>query len=75
MERAASINFMKARAWAKAITATLNHEVPPHLTFARASQNVPTVVVLLDTLTVPSADGVDKVYRHLKDILGVVTAL
>jgi hypothetical protein len=29
------------------------------------------VVALLDTSPAPSADGVEKVYRQLKDILGI----
>jgi hypothetical protein len=29
---------------------------------------------LLDTLPTPSTNGVDKVYRQLKDILNIVTA-
>jgi hypothetical protein len=28
---------------------------------------------LLDTLSVPSTDGVDKVYHQLKNILGIAT--
>jgi hypothetical protein len=43
----------------------------PHPTFAKATQNVAVAVALLDTLPVPSTDGVDKVYHHLRDILSV----
>jgi hypothetical protein len=39
-------------------------------TFARASQNVAAVVVLLDALPAPFADRVGEVYRRLKSILG-----
>jgi hypothetical protein len=39
-------------------------------TLARASQNMATVTVLLDTLLAPSTDGMDKVYQQLKTILG-----
>jgi hypothetical protein len=53
--------------------ATINREGLPHPTFARASQNVAAVVALLDTLPTSSTDGVDKVYRRLKDILDVAT--
>jgi hypothetical protein len=42
-------------------TATINHEGTPHPTFRRASQNV--VVALLDTLLMPSIDGVGRVYQ------------
>jgi hypothetical protein len=38
-------------------------------TFTRASQNVATVVVLLDTLPLPSTDRVGEVYGRLKSIL------
>jgi hypothetical protein len=37
MEQAATIDFTKAQARARAIAATINHETMPHLTFARAS--------------------------------------
>jgi hypothetical protein len=71
MERATPIDFTMAWAWAGAIVATINCEGSPHLTFTRASQNVATVAVLLDTLHIPFTDGVDKVYHRLKDILGI----
>jgi hypothetical protein len=70
-ERATTINFTKARAQARAIAATINREGPPHLTFTTASQNMAIAAAILDTLLVPSTDGVDKVYRHLKNILSV----
>jgi hypothetical protein len=41
------------------------------LFFASASQNEATTVALLDTLSASSTNGVGKVYRQLKDILGV----
>jgi hypothetical protein len=71
MVQATSIDFTKARARARALAATINHEGMPHPTFARASQNMAATVVLLDTLSVPSIDGVDRVYHLLRDILGV----
>jgi hypothetical protein len=58
------INLTKARAWARAITATINREGAPCATFTRVSQNVATTAALLDTLPVPSADGVDNVYDN-----------
>jgi hypothetical protein len=58
------INLTKARAWARAITATINHEGAPCAAFTRVSQNVATTAALLDTLPVPSADGVDNVYDN-----------
>jgi hypothetical protein len=42
-------------------------------TFAWASQNVAVVAALLDTLPMPSTDGVGKVYRQLRIIVGVAT--
>jgi hypothetical protein len=45
----------------------------PHPTFARASQNMAATATLLDTLPMPSTDGIDMVYHQLKDILGVAT--
>jgi uncharacterized membrane protein len=53
------------------IIAVINGEGPPCPTFTRASQNVAAVAALLDTLLMPSADGVDKVCHQLNDILGV----
>jgi hypothetical protein len=67
MERATSIDFTKARAQARAVTTAVDHEGP------QASQNVVAAATLLDTLPMPSIDGVDKVYHQLKDILDVAT--
>jgi hypothetical protein len=58
MERAAIIEFIKAQARARAVTATINHEGMSHPTFAKASQNVAAAATLLDTLLMPSTDGV-----------------
>jgi hypothetical protein len=33
-----------------------------------------TTATLLDNLPTPSTDGVDRVYRQLKDILGITAA-
>jgi hypothetical protein len=71
IERPITVDLTKAWAWARFIAATITRDGSPHPTFARASQNVATAVALLVTLLVPSADGVDKVYYQLKDILGV----
>jgi hypothetical protein len=71
MERAATIDYTKARARARAITVAINHEGTPHPTFPGASQNVALVVALLVTLSAPSTDRVGKVYQQLKGILGV----
>jgi hypothetical protein len=38
--------------------------------FTMASQNMAAVTALLDTLPVPSTNGVGKVYQQLKNILG-----
>jgi hypothetical protein len=58
MERAAIIEFIKAQARARAVAATINHEGMSHPTFAKASQNVAAAATLLDTLLMPSTDGV-----------------
>jgi hypothetical protein len=71
MKRATTIDLTKARALARAITATINHEGMLCPTFTRASQNVAVAMVLLDTLPVPSTDGVDKVYHQLRHILDI----
>jgi hypothetical protein len=39
--------------------------------FTRASQIMVTAASLLNALLVPSTDGVDRVYRQLKDILSI----
>jgi hypothetical protein len=70
-EQATAINYTKARSQARAIAVAINHEGTPHPTFPRASENVATTIALLDTLPVPSTDGVSKVYQQMKNILGV----
>jgi hypothetical protein len=40
-------------------------------TFARASQNVAATTTLLDTLPIPSTDGVGELYQQLVNILGI----
>jgi hypothetical protein len=72
-ERATTIDLTKARAWARAVSTTINHEGMSRPTFARASRNVATAAALLDTLPASSTDGVDRVYRQLKGILGIAT--
>jgi hypothetical protein len=47
--------------------------VPLRPTFTRASKNLAVAAELLDTLPVPSIDGVDRVYDQLKDILCIAT--
>jgi hypothetical protein len=63
MEQPVTIDLTEAWAQARVIAAAINHEGLPRPTFTRASQNVAVVAALLDTLLVPSTDGVDKVYR------------
>jgi hypothetical protein len=70
-ERATTIDFTKARAQVRAIITAINHEGAPRPTFTKASQNVAAAAVLLDTLPSPSTDGLDTVYRQLRDILSV----
>jgi hypothetical protein len=71
MEQPVTIDLTEAWAQARVVAAAINREGPPRPTFTRASQNVAVAAALLDTLLVPSTDGVDKVYRQLKDILGI----
>jgi hypothetical protein len=73
MERDTTFDFTKAWAHPRDIVATINHEGTSHPNFARASQNVVTIMSLLDTLPAPSTGGVDKVYHQLRDILGIAT--
>jgi hypothetical protein len=40
-------------------------------TFARASQNMAATTSLLDTLPIPSTDGVGELYQQLVNILGI----
>jgi hypothetical protein len=70
-ERATTIEFTKVEARARDVTATINHEGTSRPTFARASSNVATSMVLLDTLPVPSTSRVNKVYHQPRDILSV----
>jgi hypothetical protein len=71
MERAMMVDLTKAQARAGAVTPAINRKGAPHPAFTRASQNVAIVAALLGTLTTPFANGVDNMYRQLKDILGV----
>jgi hypothetical protein len=71
MERAAAIDLTIARARARVVAAAINLEGTPRPTFARSSQNM--AVALLDTLSAPSTNGVDKVYYQLRAILGIAT--
>jgi hypothetical protein len=68
------VDLSNAWAWAWAVAAAISYEGPPHLTFARASQDMATMVALLDTLPMSSANGVDKVYHKLKDILNIAAS-
>jgi hypothetical protein len=70
-KQASTIDFSKAQAQARATAAAINHEGPLRPIFARVSQNMAAAVALLDNLPKPFADGVDKVYHQLKDVLGV----
>jgi hypothetical protein len=73
MEQATIIDLMKASARARAIAVAINREVLPRPTFARASHNMAAAAALLDTLPMPSTDGVDRVYHQLRDILDIAT--
>jgi hypothetical protein len=54
--------------------AAVNCEWRQRPTFARASQNMVAVATLLYTLPAPSAEGLDRVYHQLKDILRIAAA-
>jgi hypothetical protein len=54
---------------------TTNHEEQWLPTFTRASENVATAAILLDTSPAPSIDGVGEVYLWLKNILSTAAAL
>jgi hypothetical protein len=73
MEWAMMVVLTNGWAQARDVTATINHEGTQRPTFARASQNVAMIDVLLDTLPAPTTDGVDKVYHQLKDIIDITT--
>jgi hypothetical protein len=65
------VDLTNAREWTRDVAIGINREGTQDLAFARASQNVVAMAMLLDTLPAPSADGVDMVYLHLMDILGI----
>jgi hypothetical protein len=73
MEWPATIDFTNAQARARSVTTTINHVRMPRPTFTWASQNVDVVAALLDTLPMPSTNGLGKVYRQLRIIVGVAT--
>jgi hypothetical protein len=73
-ERAITVDLTNVRARARDIATSINPEGTQHHAFTKASHNVVAAVVFLYTLLTPSVDGVDKVYRQLKDILGIVAA-
>jgi hypothetical protein len=66
------VDLTKTRARARAVATAINREGAPCPTFTRAIQNMAAVAALLHTLPTPSTNGVDKVYRQLKDILSIV---
>jgi hypothetical protein len=71
IEWAVAIGYSKAWARASAVAVAVNHEGMPHPTIPGAIQNVAVATTLLDTLPMPSADGVSKVYQQKKNIIGV----
>jgi hypothetical protein len=66
------VDLTKTQARARAVATAINREGVPCPTFTRASQNMAAAAALLHTLPTPSTNRVDKVYRQLKDILGIV---
>jgi hypothetical protein len=70
-DRAMMVYLTNAWAWARGVTAAINHEGAQCPAFTTASQNMAMTDVLLDTLPAPSTDRVDKVFCQLKDILDI----
>jgi capsular polysaccharide biosynthesis protein len=66
------VDLTNTRAQARDIATTINREGTQRLTFAMASQNLATAASLLNTFPASFADGVDKVYHQLKDILSII---
>jgi hypothetical protein len=67
------VDLTTSCAWARDVTAAISHEGTQCLAFARASQNVATAVVLLDTLPAPFTDGVDRMYHQPKEVLSIAS--
>jgi hypothetical protein len=72
-ERAATIDYSKPRARARAVAVAINNEGTPPPTFPRAKQNTAATIALLDTLPAPSTNEVSKVYQQLRNFFGVAT--
>jgi hypothetical protein len=68
-----TVDLTTTRAKDRDVTANNNRKGTKRPAFARASQNMATVAMLLDTLLTPSSNEVEKVYHQLKDILGIFT--
>jgi acyl dehydratase len=73
-ERGITIDLTIALAQARDVTAAITCDGARWPAFVRASPNVATAIMLLDTLPAPSADGVDTMYQQLKEILGIAVA-
>jgi hypothetical protein len=73
-ERVVTVDLTTSQARPKGIAPAISRDGGPCPAFTSASQNVTTVAVLLDTLAAPSADGVDRVYRQLREILTIADA-
>jgi hypothetical protein len=67
------VDLATAQAHARDVAAAINCEGRQRPAFARASQNMVMVAMLLDPLPTPSTKGVDKLYHQLKDILDITT--
>jgi hypothetical protein len=55
-------------------TTAIEHAECQLPTFARANQNVAAAAALLDTMHIPSIDGVSEVYQWLKNIVSTTVA-
>jgi hypothetical protein len=62
-ERILAVDLTSNRAQANGGAPTIRHEGDQCSAFAKASQNMATAAMLLDTLPPPSTDEVDRLYH------------
>jgi hypothetical protein len=70
-ERILTVDLTATGAQAREVAPTTSRERDLRTAFARASQNVATSSMLLDTLPPPSADGVDRLHCELGEIITI----
>jgi hypothetical protein len=73
-ERGLMVDLTTTSAQDRDVATAINREGTQHPAFARASQNMVAAVAFLHTLPAPFTDRVDRVFRQLKDILGIAAA-